>query len=130
MLGSRTTRFARRQSDAMSTWIVQVAVVALFALACGALTLAWMRGRLGLAAIALFVIAAVTWIAVLAAINTELGDANSFATCGESCTAVHYVSAVAFVAPPLFIALAALAMLVARGSRWRLRRTAARENHG
>lgn len=114
----------------MSTWIVQVAVVALFALACGALALAWMRGRLGLAAIALFVIAGVTWIAVLAAITTELGDANSFATCDESCSAVHYVSAVAFVAPPLFIALAALAMLVARGSRWRLRRTAARENHG
>jgi hypothetical protein len=114
----------------MSTWIVQVAVVVLFALACGMLAVAWIRGRLGVAAIALFVIAAITWVVVLAAIAGEYGDANSFATCDENCSSVHYVSAVAFVSPPLFIALAALAMLVARGSRWRLRRTAARENQG
>ncbi len=55
----------------MSTWIVQVAVVALFALACGMLTVAWMRGRLGVAAIVLFVTAAVTWVVVLAAIAGE-----------------------------------------------------------
>ena len=63
------------------------------------------------------------------AIVTEIGDANNFATCGESCTAVHYASAIAFLAPPLLIALAALAMLVARGNRWRLQARAA-ENHG
>jgi hypothetical protein len=105
-------------------------VVALFALSCGALAAAWMRGRLGTAAIALLVIAFATWAAVFAAIAAEFGDANSFATCDANCTPVHYLSAVAFVAPPLLIALAALAMLVARASRWRLRRTAARENHG
>ena len=86
----------------MSEWVVQVAVIALFSLACGALVAAWMRA--------------------------ELRDANSFATCTTGCTTVHYVVAVAFIAAPLLIALAGLAMIVARGSRWRLGRT--RENHG
>ncbi len=112
----------------MSTWIVQVAVVALFALTCGALAAAWMRGRLGLAAIALLVVAVVVWIAAFAAIGTAFHGANNFATCGDECGAVHYVSSIAFIAPPLLISLAALAMLVARGSRWRERR-AAHENH-
>ncbi len=106
----------------MSTWVVQVVVVALFALTCGALAAAWMRGRLGVAAIALFVVALAVWIVAFAAIAAELGDANGFATCDADCSTVHYVSAVAFLAPPLLIALAALAMLVARGDRWRLRR--------
>jgi hypothetical protein len=114
----------------MSTWVVQVVVVALFALTCGALAAAWLRGRLGVAAIALFVIALVVWVVAFAAIASELGDANGFATCDDDCSAVHYVSAVAFLAPPLLIALSALAMLVARGSRWRLRRSSAQENHG
>lgn len=114
----------------MSTWIVQVVVVALFALTCGALAAAWMRGRLGAAAIALFIGALVVWIAAFAAIASEFHGANGFATCDTSCTPVHYISAVAFLSPPLLIALAALGMLVARGSRWRIRRTAARENHG
>jgi hypothetical protein len=114
----------------MSTWVVQVVVVALFALTCGALAAAWMRGRLGVAAIAVFAVAIVAWIAAFAAISAELGDADGFATCAEDCTAVHYVSAVAFLAPPLLIALAALAMLVSRGNRWHVRRSAARENHG
>jgi hypothetical protein len=111
----------------MSTWVVQVAVVALFALTCGALAAAWLRRRLGTAAIALFVAALAFWALAFAAIATEFRDANNFATCDESCTAVHYVAAVAFIAPPLLIALAGLAMIVARGSRWRLGR--ARENH-
>jgi hypothetical protein len=112
----------------MSQWVVQVAVVALFALTCGALTAAWMRGRLGAAAVVVCLVAAATWALTFAAIAAEFRDANSFATCTASCTTVHYVAAVAFVASPLLIALAALAMIVARGSRWRLRR--ARENHG
>ena len=112
----------------MSEWIVQVAVVALFALACGALVAAWMRGLLGRAAIALSLVALATWALTFVAIIAELRDANSFATCTTSCTTVHYVVAVAFIAAPLLIALAGLAMIVARGSRWRLRR--ARENHG
>ena len=114
----------------MSTWVVQVVVVALFALTCGALAAAWMRGRLGVAAIALFVIALVVWVVAFAAIAAELGDANGFATCDEDCSAVHYVAAVAFLAPPLLIALSALAMLVSRGTRWRLRRSPAHENQG
>ena len=112
----------------MSTWIVQVVIVALFALTCGALAAAWMRGRLGVAAIALLGVAVAVWAVAFAAIATEIHGANDFATCDSDCTTVHYVSAIAFIAPPLLIALAALAMLVSRGSRWRARR-AAHENH-
>jgi hypothetical protein len=113
----------------MSTWAVQIVVVALFALMCGALTLAWMRGRLGTAAIALFFVAVVAWVAAFAAIVTEYRDANNFATCDADCGAIQYATAIAFLAPPLLIALAALAMLVTRGTRWRARR-AANENRG
>ena len=112
----------------MTTWIVQVVVVALFALTCGALAAAWMRDRLGTAAIGLFVAALAAWAVAFVAISTGFRDADGFATCDTSCTTVHYVTAVAFIAPPLLVALSALAMIVARGNRWRLRR--ARENHG
>ena len=111
----------------MSTWVVQVAVVALFALTCGALAAAWLRRRLGTAAIALFVVALIAWIAAFAVIASEFHDANNFATCDPSCTPTHYVTAIAFIASPLLVALAGLGMIVARSSRWRLRRT--RENH-
>lgn len=114
----------------MSTWVVQVVVVALFALSCGVLAAAWMYGRLGIAAIALFVTALAAWAAAFAAIVTEFRGANDFATCESECSAIHYVSAVAFIAPPLLISLAAFAMLVIRGTRWRARRATARENHG
>jgi hypothetical protein len=112
----------------MSTWVVQVVVVALFALTCGALVAALLRGRLGTAAVALFAVALAAWVLAFAAITAEFRGANDFATCDESCTTVHYVAAVAFIAPPLLIALSGLAMIVARGSRWRVRR--ARENQG
>jgi hypothetical protein len=125
---SPTTRCARRQSVSMSTWIVQVAVVALFALACGGLTWAWLRGRLGRAGIGLLGVALVVWIATFLAIAAELRGANDFATCDANCAPIHYLTAVAFIGAPLLIALAGLAMVVARGSRWRLRKT--RENHG
>jgi hypothetical protein len=111
----------------MSEWVVQVAVVVLFALTSGVLAAAWVRGRLGTAAIALFLVALAAWILAFAAIAAEYRDANSFASCTTTCTTVHYVAAVAFIAPPLLIALTALAMIVARGNRWRLRR--ASENH-
>jgi hypothetical protein len=114
----------------MSTWIVQVVIVALFALTCGVLAAAWMRGRLGTAALVLFAVAVVVWIAAFAAITSEFRGASDFATCGDDCHAVHYVSAVAFIAPPLLISLAALAMLVSRGLRWRARRSLAHENQG
>ena len=113
----------------MSTSVVQVVVVGLFALTCGALTVAWLRGRLGAAAIALLVVAIAAWVVVFAAIVTEYRDANNFATCDADCTAVHYASAIAFLAPPLLIALAGLAMLVSRGNRWRERRARADEAH-
>jgi len=113
----------------MSTWVVQVVIVALFALTCGALAAAWMRGRLGVAAIALLAAAIVVWAAAFVAIAGQFHGAENFATCGDDCTAVHYLSAIGFITPPLLMALAALAMLVARGSRWRERR-AAHENHG
>jgi hypothetical protein len=113
----------------VSTSAVQVVVVVLFALTCGVLAAAWMRGRLGAAAIVLFVVALIAWVAAFAAITTEFHDANNFATCASDCSAIHYVSAIAFLTPPLLIALAAFGMLVTRGSRWRARRAAARENH-
>jgi hypothetical protein len=112
----------------MSTWVVQIAVVALFALACGALTWAWLCGRLGRAGILLLAVALVVWVAAFVAIVAELRGANDFATCDASCAPIHYVTAVAFIGGPLLIALAGLAMIIARGSRWRLRKT--RENHG
>jgi hypothetical protein len=84
--GSRTTPSTRRQSDAMSTWVVQVAIVAIFALVCGALAAAWMRGRLGIAAIALFTLAVVTWVAAFAAITARFHGADEFATCDSECS--------------------------------------------
>jgi hypothetical protein len=114
----------------MSTWIVQLLVVAIFALTCGVLAIAWMRGRLGTAALVLFVVSVAVWIASFIAIANEFHDANNFATCLDDCRPVHYISAVAFIAPPLMIALAALAMLVSRGQRWRARRALAHQNHG
>jgi hypothetical protein len=113
----------------MSTWVVQVVVVGVFALTCGALTLAWMRGRLGAAAIALFLVALAVWVVAFAVIVTEYREANNFATCDPDCSAIHFATAIAFLTPPLLIALAGLAMLVARGNRWRARR-AASENRG
>ena len=114
----------------MDPWVVQVVIVALFALTCGVLAAAWMRGRLGVAAIALFAVALVVWAGAFVAITTEFRGANDFATCESECGAIHYVTTVAFIAPPLLISLAALAMLVARGVRWRARRRLAHENHG
>ena len=108
----------------MSTWIVQLAIVALFALTCGLLVLAWMRGRLGVAALVLFAVSVVVWIAAF------VGITNDFTSCLDDCRPIHYVSAVAFIVPPLMIALAALAMLVTRGQRWRARRALAHDNHG
>jgi hypothetical protein len=113
----------------MSTWLVQLLIVALFAVTCGLLALAWMRGRLGVAALVLFAVSVVVWIAAFVAITSAFHDANNFATCSEDCRPIHYVSAVAFIAPPLMIALAAFAVLVLRGQRWRARRALAHDNH-
>ena len=112
----------------MSTSVVQVIIVALFALTCGALVAAWTGGRLGRAAIVLFIVALGTWIGSFVAITSDIRNADEFATCDVNCAPMHYVTAVAFIGAPLLIALAGLAMIVARSSRWRFGRT--RENHG
>jgi hypothetical protein len=114
----------------MVTWAVQLAVVALFAVVSGLLVLAWQRGRLGVASIALFVAAIVVWALEIAALATGSGGADGFATCTEDCTPVHYVSAVAFLAPPLLMALSAVGMLVSIGRRILLRRAQAHEVAG
>lgn len=112
----------------MSTAGVQIGVVALFALTCGALAAAWTRGRLGAAAIALFVVASLVWVASFAAIASGYHDADGFASCSDDCSSVQHLSAVGFLAPPLLISLSALGMLVAIGQRWRLRRRPIDEN--
>jgi len=114
----------------MSTAWVQVGVVALFALMCGALAAAWMRGRLGAAAIALFAVACAIWVAAFAAIVFEYHDADGFVDCGDECSSVHYLAAVGFLAPPLLISLSAFGMIVAIGHRWRVRRRAIDETSG
>jgi hypothetical protein len=114
----------------MSTAWVQVGVVALFALMCGALAAAWIRGRLGVAAIALFVVACLIWVATSAAIVSGYHDADGFVDCRDDCSSAQYVSAVGFLAPPLLISLSALGMIVAVGQRRRLRRRSINENHG
>ena len=113
----------------MSTVWVQIGLVALFALMCGALVAAWLRGRLGAAAIGLFVVACLVWVAAFASIVSGYHDADGFVDCGNDCSSIHYVSAVAFLAPPLLISLSALGMIVAVGQRRQLRRRAMNENH-
>jgi len=113
----------------MSTVWVQIGVVALFALTCGALAAAWLRGRLGAAAVALFAVACLIWVAVFTAIVSGYHDADGFVDCRDDCSSVHYLSAVGFLAPPLLISLSALGMIVAVGQRRRLRLRSINEDH-
>lgn len=113
----------------MATWVVQAAIVGLFALACGGLVLAWRRRRLAVAAIALFVLALAVWVGEFAALVSGSEAANGFASC-STCGVNDYVSAVAFLVPPLLMALSAGAMLVVMARRIRLRRAEAREAAG
>ena len=106
----------------MSGGLVQVLVVALFALSCGALTLAWMQRRLGLAAAVLLTAALVVWVVDFVAIVTGFADADSFVVCTEDCNGLHYSVVVGFLAPPLLIALASAAGIVALEQRRRARR--------
>lgn len=105
----------------MSTTGVQAGLVVLFALTCGVLVAAWLRGRLGVAAVTLLIVACVTWVLAFAAIASGYRGADGFVDCGSQCTGVHYVVALGSLAPPLLISLSALAMLVAHGMRWRRR---------
>ena len=113
----------------MSTAAVLIGVASLFVLACGALAAAWPRGRLGATAIALFVVACSIWVAAFAAIVSGYRDADGFVGCSESCSSVHHLSAIGFLAPPLLISLSAFGMIVAVGRRRQLRRRAIDENH-
>ena len=110
----------------MATGAVQAALVGVFALTCAGLVLAWQRGRLLVAALALFVVAAIVWVGEIAAVVTQYRGADEFATCSSDCSTVQYASAMAFLLPPLLIALSAVAMLVSVGRRMRDRREHAR----
>jgi hypothetical protein len=101
---------------------VQVALVGLFALSCGVLFLSWRQRRLGLAATVLLGVALVVWVVDFAAIASGFRDADRFVVCTEDCTGVHYSVVVGFLAPPLLIALAAGAGIVALEQRRRARR--------
>jgi hypothetical protein len=106
----------------MNDVVVQALVVGLFALSCGALMLAWMQRRLGLGAAILLAVALVVWVIDFLAIVSGFADADSFVVCTEDCTSVHYSVVVGFLAPPLLIALAAGAAIVALEQRRRARR--------
>jgi hypothetical protein len=95
----------------MSTAGVQVGIVSLFALTCGMLAFASIRGHLVAGAAIVLVLASGVWVLAFAAIGSGYHDADGFATCGQDCSTVQYVSAIAFLAPPLLISLAALGML-------------------
>jgi len=102
-------------------WLVYLALGALFLLVAGLLAGAWTRGRLGTAAAVLFVAAVAVWVLAFAAISSGYRDADGFADCGDACTGVHFSTTVGFLAPPLLIAMSALAALVMLIQRRRAR---------
>jgi hypothetical protein len=104
-------------------WLVYVALAALFVLVGGLLAGAWTRGRLGVAAVLVFVLAATAWAFDFAAISSGYRGADGFAACLDDCTGVHFSAAVGFLAPPLLISMSALAALIALGQRRRERRS-------
>ena len=106
----------------MNDTVVQLVLVGVFALACGALALAWMQRRLGLAAAVLFSLALAVWVLDFAAIAAGVGGADDFLDCGDDCSSFHYSVVVGFLAPPLLIALASLAGIVVLEQRRRARR--------
>ena len=104
-------------------WLVYLALGALFVLVCGFLAGAWAWGRLGTAAVVLFIAAVVVWVLDFAAISSDYRDADGFFDCGGECTGMHFSTAVGFLAPPLLIAMSALAALVMLIRRRRARLT-------
>ena len=106
----------------MNDAVIQVLLVALFALSCGLLTLAWMRRRLVLAATVLFAVALAVWVLDFLVIVSGFGGADGFVECAGECTSFHYSVVVGFLAPPLLIALAAFAGIVVLEQRRRARR--------
>ncbi len=106
----------------MNDTVVQVLLVGLFALTCGLLTLAWMRQRLVLAAVALLAFAFTVWVIDFVIIVSGYRGADDFIECADECSGFHYSVVVGFLAPPLLIALAAFAGIVALEQRRRARR--------
>ena len=106
---------------------MQLSVVGLFAVTCGLLVVAWQRGRLGVASLLVFALAVLVWVLEFVALATATAGAESFATCSDDCSTADYVSAVAFLAPPLLMALSAAAMIVTLSRRIRVRRAQTRE---
>ena len=101
------------------TWLVYLALGGLLLVASGVLVGGWARGRLGTAAVVVFVGAAALWVVDFAAISSGYRDADGFFACGDTCTGVHFSTAVGFLAPPLLISTAALAALIALRQRRR-----------
>jgi hypothetical protein len=66
-------------------WVVYLALLSVVVIACGALALAWTRGRLGVASAVVLVLAAVTWVLDFAALTTGFHDADGFVDCGHAC---------------------------------------------
>ncbi len=100
-------------------WLVYLALGALLLVAGGALVGGWARGRLGTAAVIVFVAAVALWVADFAAISSGYRGADGVFACGEACTGVHFSTAVGFLAPPLLISAAALGALIALRQRQR-----------
>jgi hypothetical protein len=105
-------------------WVVLLALASIVAIACGLMLAAWLRGRLGLASIGLFVLAVVAWVADAAAVTSGVGDADGFTDCRDSCTIAHRLGALGFIGPPLLISIAAAGMAIALIARARDRRGA------
>ena len=101
--------------------LVYLVVFSVVALTCGVLAVAWTRGRLGAVAAILLGAWLVVWLTDLAAVSSGFRDTDRFADCGAECTGAHYLAAVGFLAPPLLVALTALAGLIALIRRWSVR---------
>lgn len=103
-------------------WVVYLALLSVAVIACGALALAWTRGRLGVASAVVLVLAVVAWVLDFAAMTTGFHDMDGFVDCGNACTPAHRLAALGFVAPPLLIALGAAGLAIALFVRGRSRR--------
>jgi len=93
-------------------WLVYLALASLVALTCGALVLAWTRGRLGIASVSVFALALAVWVVAFAAVASGFKDADGFVDCRDACTGVHLAAALGFIAPPLLVSVAAAGMIV------------------
>ena len=95
--GLRRRWRARAVRDA---WLVYLALGALFVLVCGLLAGAWAWGRLGTAAVVLFVAAVGVWVLDFAAISSDYRDADGFFDCADDCTGMHFSTAVGLPRAP------------------------------